>query len=54
MNKMKGTVKESQSYIINMPKLDNHRDEETFISFPSFEEFSKLAFIELLFKKNRK
>ena len=54
MNKMKGTVKESQSYVINIPKLDNDEDEETFISFPSFEEFCKLAFIELLFKKIEK
>ena len=48
---MKGTVKKLQCFIINMPQLDNYSNEGTFISFPSFEEFCKLAYIELLFKK---
>ena len=51
---MKGIVKKLQSFIINMPLLDNYSNEETFISFPSFEEFCKLAYIELLFKKIEK
>ena len=51
---MKGTVKESQRFIINMPQLHSYSNEETLISFPSFEEFCKLAYIELLFKKLEK
>ena len=51
---MKGTVKESQRFIINMPQVDNYLNEVSFISFPSFEEFCKLAFIEPLFKKIEK
>ena len=51
---MKGTVKESQRFIINMPQVDNYLNEASFISFRSFEEFCKLAFIELLFKKIEK
>ena len=51
---MKSTVKKSQRYIINMPQIDNYLNEVTFISFPSFEDFCKLVYIELLFKKLEK
>ena len=54
MNKMKGTAKNSQRYKVKMPQLENPLNEVTYISFPSFEEFCKIAYIELMFKKIEK
>ena len=51
---MKGTAKNSQRHEIKMPQLINETNEVTCISFPSFEEFCKIAYIELLFKKIEK
>ena len=51
---MKGTAKNSQRYEIKMPQLNNFSNEVTYISFPSFEEFCKIAYIELFFKKIEK
>ena len=48
---MKGTAKKSQRYKVEIPQLKNLFHELTYISFPSFEEFCKIANIELLFKK---
>ena len=51
---MKGTAKNTQRHEIKMPQLINETNEVTYISFPSFEEFFKIAYIELLFKKIEK
>ena len=51
---MKGTAKNSQCYEIKMPQLNNYSNEVTYILFPSFEEFCKLACIDLFFKKIEK
>ena len=51
---MEATAKNSQRYVIKMPQLNNYSNEVTYISFPSFEEFCKLAYIELFFKKIEK
>ena len=44
---MEATAKNSQRYEIKMPQLNNYLNEVTYISFPSFEDFCKLAYIEL-------
>ena len=54
MNKMKGTAKNSERHEIKMPGINNGTKEVTYISFPSFEEFSRVVYIELLFKKIEK
>ena len=51
---MEATAKISQRHEIKLPQLNNYLDEVTYISFPSFEEFCKLAKIELFFKKIEK
>ena len=51
---MEDTAKISQRYEIKMPQLNNFLNEVTYISFPSFEEFCKLAKIDLFFKKIEK
>ena len=51
---MEATAKISQPHEIKMPQLNNYLNEVTYISFPSFEEFCKLAKIELFFKKIEK
>ena len=48
---MKGTAKNSQLYKVEIPQLKNPLNELTYITFPSFEEVCKIAYIELLFKK---
>ena len=48
---MKGAAKNSQRYKVEIPQLKNPSNELTYITFPSFEEFCKIAYIELLFKK---
>ena len=51
---MEVTAKISQRHEIKMPQLINETNEVTYISFPSFEDFCKIAYIELLFKKIEK
>ena len=48
---MEVTAKNSERHEIKMPQLNNFSNEVTYISFPSFEEFCKIAKIELFFKK---
>ena len=43
---MEVTAKISKHQEIKMPQLINETNEETYISFPSFEEFCKIAKIE--------
>ena len=54
MNKMKGTAKNSERHEIKMPDINNGTKEVTYISFLSFEEFSRIVYIELLFTKIEK
>ena len=51
---MEATAKISKRHEIKMPQLINETNEVTYISFSSFEEFCKKAYIELLFKKIEK
>ena len=54
MNKMKGTAKNSERHEIKMPDINNGTKKVTYISFPSFEEFSRIDYLKLLFKKIEK
>ena len=51
---MEVTAKISKRHEIKMPQLINETNEVTYISFPSFEDFCKIAKIELFFKKIEK